>query len=203
MSRLTVGSIEGLVENSNVVSVPTGHSLNVADAGALQIGGSGVGLVFISRTTIGTAVSSVTVSDCFSSTYDNYRIVSNVGPTSGNEWIHVKIGTATTGYYTALTGGLGYNITYGANVIAYGYQNQSSGQYLLGGSYTTTMGAVLEVQSPFLATQTKIQALLTNSYTPRLAGLFLDDTDSHTSITLESAGGTITGGTIDVYGYIT
>ena len=40
MSRLTVGSIEGLVENSNVVSVPTGHSLNVADAGGLQIGGA-------------------------------------------------------------------------------------------------------------------------------------------------------------------
>jgi len=31
MSRLTVGSIEGLTENSNVISVPTGHSLNVVD----------------------------------------------------------------------------------------------------------------------------------------------------------------------------
>ena len=42
MSRLTVGSIEGLTENSNVISVPTGHSLNVADAGGLQIGGSAI-----------------------------------------------------------------------------------------------------------------------------------------------------------------
>ena len=40
MSRLTVGSIEGLTENSNVISVPTGHSLNVADAGGLQFGGA-------------------------------------------------------------------------------------------------------------------------------------------------------------------
>jgi len=41
MSRLTVGSIEGLTENSNVISVPTGHTLNAVDG--LQIGGVGVG----------------------------------------------------------------------------------------------------------------------------------------------------------------
>jgi hypothetical protein len=41
MSRLTVGSIEGLTENSNVISVPTGHTLNAVDG--LQIGGTAVG----------------------------------------------------------------------------------------------------------------------------------------------------------------
>jgi len=41
MSRLTVGSLEGLSENSNVISVPTGHTLNVADG--LQIGGVSAG----------------------------------------------------------------------------------------------------------------------------------------------------------------
>lgn len=41
MSRLTVGSIEGLTENSNVISVPTGHTLNAVDG--LQIGGNGIG----------------------------------------------------------------------------------------------------------------------------------------------------------------
>ena len=40
MSRLTVGSIEGLVENSNVISVPTGHSLNVVDG--IQAGGENI-----------------------------------------------------------------------------------------------------------------------------------------------------------------
>jgi len=41
MSRLTVGSIEGLTENSNVISVPTGHTLNAVDG--LQIGGTAIG----------------------------------------------------------------------------------------------------------------------------------------------------------------
>ena len=37
MSKLTVGSIEGLTENSNVISVPTGHSLSVIDG--IQVDG--------------------------------------------------------------------------------------------------------------------------------------------------------------------
>jgi hypothetical protein len=41
MSSLTVGSIEGLVENSNVISVPTGHTLNAVDG--LQINGVSAG----------------------------------------------------------------------------------------------------------------------------------------------------------------
>lgn len=41
MSRLTVGSIEGLTENSNVISVPTGHTLNAVDG--LQINGVSAG----------------------------------------------------------------------------------------------------------------------------------------------------------------
>jgi hypothetical protein len=37
MSTLSVGSLEGLAANSNVISVPTGHTLNAVDG--LQIGG--------------------------------------------------------------------------------------------------------------------------------------------------------------------
>jgi len=95
MSRLTVGSIEGLAENSNVISVPTGHSLNVADAGGLQIGGSAVvsaGLVSISPTSIDnaggsvsissglvtfTGVSAISLNGVFSSAFANYRLLFN------------------------------------------------------------------------------------------------------------------------------
>jgi len=43
MSTLSVGDLQGLAVNSNVVTVPTGHTLNVTDAAGLQIGGVGVG----------------------------------------------------------------------------------------------------------------------------------------------------------------
>ena len=86
MSRLTVGSIEGLTENSNVISVPTGHKLNVTDAAGLQIGGSAVvsaGLVHIVSQTA-SSVASVSFDNCFSSTYDNYRILVHDGLGSGS-----------------------------------------------------------------------------------------------------------------------
>jgi len=41
MSTLSVGDLQGLAVNSNVVTVPTGHTLNAVDG--LQIGGVGVG----------------------------------------------------------------------------------------------------------------------------------------------------------------
>ena len=42
MSTLSVGSLEGLAANSNVISVPTGHTLNAVDG--LQIGGVAQGV---------------------------------------------------------------------------------------------------------------------------------------------------------------
>lgn len=50
MSRLTVGSLEGLSENSNVISVPAGHKLNVADAGALSAPGHILQVVSTTKT---------------------------------------------------------------------------------------------------------------------------------------------------------
>jgi len=41
MSTLSVGDLQGLAVNSNVVTVPTGHTLNAVDG--LQIGGTTVG----------------------------------------------------------------------------------------------------------------------------------------------------------------
>jgi hypothetical protein len=83
MSKLTVGSIEGLTVNSNVISVPTGHTLNVTDAAGLQIGG----------TALGTAVA-------FTPTWQ-------VGFTVGNateEWYYIRIGDFVHVYGNTLLG---------------------------------------------------------------------------------------------------
>ena len=95
MSRLTVGSLEGLSENSNVISVPTGHKLNVADAGALQIGGSGVvsaGLVFIKKVTF-SGVTSFSEDNVFTSDYDNYLIlISGVSSSASDTQLRLRVG---------------------------------------------------------------------------------------------------------------
>jgi len=198
MSRLTVGSLEGLSENSNVISVPTGHTLNVADAGALQIGGSGVvsaGLVHISRTTIGSAVSSVTVSNAFSTDYDNYRIIISGGASSANTDLGLQLGATTSSYYYQLIYG-----SYGASVSAEGTTSGTSHRYA-GTAVTASLFACIDIQNPFLAEQTFIQS---NHIRNTVAGVcrgYLPNTSSYTAFTIAPNTGTLTGGTIDVYGY--
>jgi hypothetical protein len=204
MSRLTVGSIEGLTENSNVISVPTGHSLNVADAGGLQIGGSAVvsaGLVFISRTTVGTAVSSVTVSSVFSSDYDNYRIVFAGSVGSVNLTCAMQLGATASGYKYAIRqnsfAGSGGDVgTAGASQLALGGIADSAGSE---GHF------VIDVCGPNLAHGTSVTSM--NIYGHPTVGR-LDifgglepSSTQHTAFTLLTTTGTMTGGIIDVYGY--
>ncbi len=205
MSRLTVGSIEGLTENSNVISVPTGHKLNVTDAAGLQIGGSAVvsaGLVFISRTTIGTAVSSVTVSDVFSSTYDNYRIVVRGVVLSLNENVGIQLGALTSGYKFG-----GLTATYAVSVSGNG---TASGNKLRFGAAADSAGnpggIVADVYGPNLAGPTCSTSLAHYGH-PTVGGLNAQgavETSStqHTAFTFLPDSGTMTGGTIDVYGYV-
>jgi len=101
MSRLTVGSIEGLAENSNVISVPTGHSLNVADAGGLQIGGTEVG----SWTPFTPSWNNVTVGNATQSFF--YCVL--------NKTVMIR-GQFVFGSTTSFTGAVSMNVPYGTQV---------------------------------------------------------------------------------------
>ena len=203
MSRLTVGSIEGLTENSNVISVPTGHKLNVTDAAGLQIGGSAVvsaGLVHISRTTIGTAVSSVTLSNIFSADYDNYRILISGGSGSANTYIRFQFpGAATSDYMMQLI--------YGAWTVGNAQLGGSSGtnQFFnyMGTVTTTSLQACVDIQSPYLTEQTFLGSFYARQ--GHLGGVtanILDDANSYTDLNVFPATGTFSDGNIDVYGYV-
>ena len=204
MSTLSVGSLEGLAANSNVISVPTGHKLNVADAGALQIGGSGVvsaGLVHISRTTIGTAVSSVTVSDAFSSDYDNYRIIVAGSVGSINLTIALRFGSTASGYKFAVQ-----QNTFAGSASSSG--TTSASQLNLGGvadSAGSEGHCVIDVSGPNLAcgtgvTSSTIYGHPTVGRLDTFGGVEPSSTQ-HTAFDILATSGTMTGGTIDVYGY--
>jgi hypothetical protein len=202
MSRLTVGSIEGLTENSNVISVPTGHKLNVTDAAGLQIGGSAVvsaGLVFISRTTIGSAVSSVTLSNIFSADYDNYRILISGGSGSSNQFMQFSFPGAATAAYN-------YQIIYGAwnnTASASGASGAVAYFPYMGTVTTTSLQGCVDIQSPYLTEQTFLGSFYAR---PGHIGCWcssvLNDSSSYTGITVAPASGTFSDGNIDVYGYV-
>jgi hypothetical protein len=159
---------------------------------------SASGLTLVKSQTIGSAVSSVTVTDAFSATYDNYLVTVSGGSGSTSSGAVLTLGATTTGYY--LAGSL-VNYTTGA-VTNFGSSNVSS--FFSTYYNSNAHSAHLNIQSPNLA---KVTTFNTDAISATAGANiayysgFLDNTTSYTAFTLTASSGTMTGGTIRVYGY--
>jgi hypothetical protein len=153
-------------------------------------------LTLVSSTTIGTSVSSVTVSNAFSADYDNYKIIITGGVASTNVSLRLKLGAATNGHSSALI--------YGAYS---GGSPQNTAQ--INQPQFSTFGIVdtnqifgnIEVMQPFIATQTVMQATYVDSGNAGVVVGRHASATSFTDFTISPGSGTLTGGTINVYGY--
>ena len=158
-----------------------------------------VGLWLVKTETIGTAVASVTVSDAFSSDYDNYKIIVSGGVSSVSTSIQLRLGASATGYY----GGLIF-LTYSAGgVTAAAVNNSNAFLYAAVGS-TSSLAGNIEVLNPFNAKTTSVNCGYTENATTGSGGNFNgyhNSAVSYTAFTLLAGTGTMTGGTIKVYGY--
>ena len=178
-----MGIPSGYTSGQVVQAVPTG--INSA-------------LVLISTTTIGTTVSSVTVSSAFSSTYDNYKIIISGGTASTFESLLLILGSTTTGYYAGITGSV-----YSSGAVDTGSRNNAA-SWIIGNYNTNGIGANFELTAPNLAKNTFIGGFRVGNSTTSQGGIFagfLNDTTQYTAFTMSAASGTLTGGTIKVYGY--
>ena len=157
------------------------------------------GLELVKTQTIGTAVSSVTVSDAFSSTYDNYKITVNGGVISGGADMQMQLGSTTSGYYM----GSPYT-TFAGSTTGLATSNGSLFPRVGFGSLNDAV-ANIEIMQPFLSRRTMIRCMWSRDETGGLGGFssgYLDNTTSYTSFTLtNNFSATFTGGTIRVYGY--
>lgn len=155
------------------------------------------GLVYVSTTTWTGGASSISVTNCFSSTYDNYKIIFT--PTSGTvaaETVSIQFNGLTTGYY----GSCFYYIYTGA---ATGYQNSNNNSKMHIGLTSTTSEAsyIVDVFNPNLAKYTAITGnYFAYGYSGWCGGQTLS-TASHTGFTLSSISSLFSGGSITVYGY--
>lgn len=157
------------------------------------------GLDFISSTTIGSAVSSVTVSNAFSSTYDNYKIIVSGGAASGNSYLKLTLGSTVTGYYFA---GFYTAASWAGGVTGYGAANAAALD--AGGATTLGLQSNIDVFAPNLAARTTFQFAYSDIRTAgswSSYGGFLNDATQYTAFTLTINAGTMTGGTVKVYGY--
>lgn len=165
----------------------------------LSVGGT-FALTLISTTTIGSAVSSVTVSNAFSSTYDNYKIIISGGAGSTDGSLKMTLGATSTNYYwNGSYGGLNWTNT--INGDASGGITSSLGVGLFSAN---SIFANIELSCPNLAKVTSYASQQVRTATGGFFGTFggfLNDTTQYTAFTITTSTGTLTGGTIKVYGY--
>jgi len=153
------------------------------------------GLTLVKSQTIGSGVSSVTVTDAFSSAFTNYRIVFDIdsGTPSG---VLFLLGSATTGYYY-----FELQITTGGTIGGTGGSNAASAK--IGTLRSEGGGGIIEVLQPNKALRTSFACIGTDKSNDPFRDTrgFMADTTAYTSFTIQPSVGTMTGGKIRVYGY--
>ena len=158
-----------------------------------------VGMWLVKTQTVGSAVSSVTVTGAFSADYDNYLILMSGGTGSGAASIGIEIGGSTTGYYGFMTYG-----DSSANTVFGGGRNNQAICNWVGGCLSAgqTAHVRVEVMGPFKTAYTKFaNGVYQNSGAYGTMQGEHRVATSYTSFKLVPESGTITGGTIAVYGY--
>jgi hypothetical protein len=171
----------------------SGDVLNASDMNAV----SGW---LVKTQTVGTGVSSVSVTGAFSADYDNYRIIYDGGVSNINGSLSLQMTGAATGYYYAVF----YNQYTLGTPLGIGAANVSS--YVEAGRMSTQRNSMnIDVFNPYLAAQTGFRSASTDYFTSGFivtGGGMLNNTTSYTGFTVLTTGGAvITGGTIRVYGY--
>jgi hypothetical protein len=174
----------------------TGEVLTASDTNTYL---ANSGLVYVTSATIGTAVSSVTVSNCFTSTYNGYFVAVHGGTSSvADENVSLQLtvgGTAsTTGYY-----GTTLYTVFGSVLSTQSVSNGTTMTYA--GGLDSRVIMQLQIFNPAVATSTTltgpfIRQILsgTTSYIHRV-------NTAYDGFKISPTSGTLTGGTITVYGY--
>ena len=159
---------------------------------------NGVGLWLVKTQTVGTAVATVAVTGAFSSTYDNYLVTLSGGTGSADQAIGLQLTGSTTAYHGFLNYGASTSATaLGANV------NNGTSFTFVGGCNANQMAHVsCQLFGPNLASYTKCYNAAYQNGTAygHFAGEHRVAT-AYTGFTLIPTAGTLTGGTIRVYGY--
>jgi hypothetical protein len=155
------------------------------------------GLVLVKSQAVGTGVASVTVTDAFNANYLNYKIIYAGGVKSVADAIKLNFVGSTTGYNFALL----YSTFTTATPLAAVGSNQAAFDFVGGGDGN---GAYLscELMRPFDTSYTSFSAttyglVTTSGY---VSGIHKVGS-SFSSFTLTPVSGTLTSGTIWVYGY--
>ncbi len=156
------------------------------------------GLVFVKSVTVGSGVSSVTVSDAFNSTFDNYRLLINVD-NSSTAGMNITLSSHASGsYYWSST-----ETSYAGAILCVGGAAQN--EWKIGSTRSGNGTSIsVEIRNPYKAEPSSYCCesvyFLTSGFTERISG-WHNSTTSASSVTVAPSAGTLTGGFVRVYGY--
>jgi hypothetical protein len=156
------------------------------------------GLQLVKSQTVGTGVSSVTVTNAFSAEFENYRISYSGGTQSANTDIGLRLGLNTTGYFGYLT----YGAVTSSTVLGAGNNNSGWWAWVGGGTAGQASHLACDLYAPFLSVWTKLRNgnYQNNNEYGTMQGEHRVATPFD-NFTFFPSSGTLTGGTIRVYGY--
>lgn len=156
------------------------------------------GLELIKTQTIGTGVTSIPVSDAFSSIYDTYRIIIEIQDSNSNAQVTFSLdGISTSTYYTGgsfgswgISGQSGYGPAAGTN-------------WQLTANDATSVGSriILDLTNPNIARRKYGNSNGQSGNGHATFNLYSTSTSTATAFTVAKGGNTMTGGSIAVYGY--
>jgi hypothetical protein len=159
------------------------------------LGGAYPGLRLVKTQAVGSGVASVTVTNAFSATYRNYRIIMTGGTSSGAV-VNMNFVGSTASYFNTLV-----NATYATATPLASTTNNGSRWQFCGFSNASQQLIDLDVFNPFATTFSHMSGTYVGGDDAgRTAGVH-KVASSYTDFTLTPAAGTLTGGTIYVYGY--
>ena len=172
----------------------SGDVLNASDM-------NGVGLWLVKSQAVGTGVGSVTVTGAFSADYDNYKVFYSGGSGSTGHVMLVQLklgggGVAGTSYFSGMSGA-----TYSNSPVTVGLANVSSVTYGGGGEATGFTAVDMTIIDPFKTVFTKFSnSVWFATYAATNTAVHAELT-SYTDLVLTPSSGTLTGGTVRIYGY--
>lgn len=183
-----------LKTSSDIAAVESDISTAQSDISTLQ-SAAGPGLVFISRTTIGNDVTSVTVSNAFSADYDNYRIIVTSTASGGPDTLGMQLGNYTSNDYRYHYRQMSYFSSTPSSSNSFSFN-----QWPVGYVNNEHMCRI-DVYMPYLAVETMAEWFSSADETVRYGGGWHFQEKSVSSFRLFTAQAGMVGGYIDVYGY--
>ena len=156
-----------------------------------------VGLWLVKTQVVGNAVASVAVSSAFSADYDSYRIIYSGGSQSSAGEIRMHLGASVSLYYSSIVYATWTGATGGTGGNGIAYWNVGSGR-------PAGNSVCIDIHRPFATDETWFNGSYIGIDAGSVGGSvngFHNNAASFTAFTFTPSAGTLTGGTIYVYGY--